>query len=107
MSKIVSAALLAATLNARYPNAGGHVESISASAGKVENVEASAVRGFTAPSGSLQYVKATEAFYQEGELINVNDFVQVSEVDARNLERMGRATFATDAEVAEAQKAAA
>lgn len=97
---------------ARYPLAqGGTVDSINASAekaeagGTVESLQAAgAVRGFAAVSGLLQWVKATDNFYQGGELIQTGDYVQVQESDARTLRRTGRAVDATDQEVADASR---
>ncbi len=91
---------------ARYPQ-GGQVDSISASAegGTVASIQAAgAVRGFAAVSGPLQWVRATDHFYQGGELIQAGDFVQVQDSDARSLRRTGRAVDATDQEVADASR---
>ncbi len=106
--RILSIALLAAGYEARYPNLPqpGTVESILAgAAGTVESIQAGAVRGFSS-AGQLQWVKADMHFCVAGEPVYEGDFVQVGETDAKDLERSGRASFATDEEVAEAQKPA-
>ena len=107
--KIVTLAALAASFAARYPNAAaaGTVESLQAGAaepGTVGKLEAGAVRGFAANAGKLQFVKALTHFYVEGELIQEGDFVQVTEPDAKMLRNAGRAEFASDEEIAAAQK---
>lgn len=104
MSRIISAVALAAAFTARYPNTESGTVDISASAEPVPEIQASAVRGFAATAGPLQWVKATTHFFQGGELIQEGDYVQVQELDAKRLVASERAELATDEDVAAAQK---
>lgn len=111
MSRTITDSQIQGDFNARYPSATqpGQVDSISASGdpGQVDSIQASSFKGFAAVAGKLQWVQAIEHFFQKGELILKDDFVQVIEEDARRLFAAGRAMFATDAQVAQAQTAAA
>ena len=109
MPKFISAVLLGSALASRFPNAGaaGTIDSLSASAaaGTLDGVQAMAIKGFAAVSGKLVWVRAKEHFYQNFEIIAAGDFVQVPEDDAKRLVNVGKADFASDADVAAAQKA--
>lgn len=106
--KVLTAVALAASFADRFPNAQpGVLKSLDASAesGTVDSIQAAAVKGFASVSGKLVWVKATEHFYQSGELIQAGDFVQVEDNDARRLINVGRAEYASDEQVAAAQSA--
>ena len=105
MSRIITAAALSASFNARNPapaEQSGTVATISAS-GVLPEVRAQAMRNYSQVSGSLQWVKAKEHFFVAGETVLEGDLVQVTELDAKRLRNIGRAEFATDEEVAAAQ----
>ena len=111
MSRIISAVALAASLQARYPNAlqeQGLTIHAGADSTTLDQVHAAgSVKGFAAISGSLQWVRANEHFLAGGELVMKDDYVQVQETDAKRLVNAGRAELATEEEVAAVQKKAA
>lgn len=72
---------------------------------KVDSIQAMAVKGFAQVSGPLQFVKASDHFYAAGEMVFAGDYVQLTQQDADLLVKAGRAEYATDEEVAKAQKA--
>ena len=81
----------------------GTVASLSASAGKLDKVEAMAVRGFSAGTAKLVWVKALDIFLASGELVRAGDYLQLTDGEAANLVNRLMAKFATEAEVLEAQ----
>lgn len=100
--RILSAALVAAAFESRHPNA-DVIDSIEAGTGKVEKVEAAAIRTSALPAGKLQYVKATSHFFIAGELVTEGDYVQVQKDVATRLIRNDQAVAATDEEVRAAE----
>jgi hypothetical protein len=109
MSKLITQAALAAKFAARYPNS-GVLDSVSASAGRAESIEAAGVRPFAAV-GKLVVIKATEHFYVAGELVPAStpedvSLVEVSERDAASIIADRRAVLATDEDIAAANKPA-
>lgn len=72
---------------------------------KIDSLQAMAVRGFASVSGNLKWVKATQHFYVAFEPITAGDLLQIPEKDAAGLVRDGKAVYATDDEIAAAQKA--
>ncbi len=95
---------ITAALAARYPKAnfgqGGTIDSLQAAGGEVSSISAAAsVRGFSASVGNLEWVKATDNFFEAGSMISVGDYVQVKEGVAKWLESQGRAVIVDEAEV--------
>jgi len=107
MSRAHSAPALSAAFAARYPQS-NVLESLSASAdkGTLSAVQAQAVRGFSTVTGKLQWVKATENFYEAGELIKAGDFVEMRELDANAVISRNFAVASTAEEAAQAASAA-
>lgn len=105
MSKILTAAAIAASYEARHPAQAGIIENLAASGDTVAGLQAAAVRPYAVPTGKLVYVKALEHFYVAGELVQIGDYVQVSEKESRGLVNIGRAEIATDEDVAAASQA--
>jgi hypothetical protein len=93
--KLHTMAALTAAFHTRYPNAAqpGTIDSMAA-ASEVGTLEAAGIRSF-------------DHFFQQGTLVPQGDFVEVTEANAAELIRMGRAVLATDAEVANANKVVA
>ena len=106
MSRVLSAAALSAAFAARYSQF-NVIDSISASAdkGKLSTVQAQAVRGFSTVTGKLQWVKATENFYEAGELVKAGDFVEMRELDANAVIARGFAVASTAEAAAQADAA--
>ena len=105
---LIKAATIAASIAARFPQLGdepGTVDTLAAQGETIDKIEAQALRSYTQPSGSFVFVRATEAHFVAGNYVEVGDIVQVTEGDATVLKGLGRATDATDAEVAAAQTA--
>lgn len=110
MSKtlLITAAALAASINARHPNLSqeGVLKSLSASGDdekQIDSLQAAGVRAFTEVTGNLVYVKAIDNFLLGGETITTGTIVQVREEVSRELLRMNRVAAVSAAEVAEAQ----
>jgi hypothetical protein len=109
---VLSFAAIVTSFAGRYPNPGGSntLESLEASGAKKPaepalTLEAAATRGFASFGGKLLWVKAESHFGVAGETVIAGELVQLPEVDAKRLIANGQATFATDADVAAAQKA--
>ena len=64
-----------------------------------------AVKTFNSNPGPLQWVRATENFFEAGEHVLIGDFVEVKEGVAQWLASIGRAEIVTEEDV-EAAKAA-
>ena len=110
MSRVIAAATLAASFNARFNHSGtvdlsaaGEVVFPSDPDSSLDTVQAAGVRSFTAP-GRMQWVKVVEPFLVLGETILVDEYVELPENDAKYLKNRGTAQFATAEEVAAAQK---
>ncbi len=111
MPKLHTATALAANFHARFPQP-GEVDIAAAAAPEVKfprdaksvDIQAAGVHSFTAP-GKMLYVKATDHFLVLGETIQAGEYVELPEADAKYLvNTASRAEFATDEEVAAAQK---
>jgi hypothetical protein len=101
MSRVLTAASIAAAFAARYPRA-GVIDSVNASEGKLPSVDAQAVRGFATVTGKLLWVQALDHFYEAGELIKAGDFVEMRELDANSVISRGLAKASTAVEAAAA-----
>ena len=111
MSKLHTATTLVASFHARFPQP-GEVDIAASAAPEVQfprdpdsvDIQAAGVHSFTAP-GKMLYVKATDHFLVLGETIQAGEYVELPEADAKYLVNVaGRAEFASDADVAAAQK---
>ena len=114
--RVITAAYLATAFAARYPNPGGDsalpgvIPSIDAGAGKVDAVEAAAIRPGSTPQGKLQWVRATGGhFLVAGELVKEGEYVQLPKNIATRLVHSQQAVEVSEDEVnkAEAEEAAA
>lgn len=98
---------ISAAFVARFPEA-GKLESVSAASaqGQLETVQAAGFRPFSAVSGALKIVKASNHFFVAGSLVQGGDLVEVEENVAKRLIANGQAVAATDEDIAESQKPA-
>ncbi len=105
-----SAASLVSAFHARYPAPSAETVNLQASADPdfggqtVDGIQAAAgVLSFT--QGKTRFVTATDNFRVLGNPVKAGEVVEISEADAKYLVGLGRATYATDVDIAKAQKA--